>query len=154
MARADFRGWAEGYLPFNGPPEGSPALRIATTGANIPYALTGSGWRHRVVYVNTQGKAGDGFYDFWRRDRRVNPYHKPGIYRGRDDYRTWLRHLEGERVQLLVIFRLHRSEARYLRATAGGFPIEQAWARQHPERFEPVFAGPAAEIYRILVRSP
>ncbi len=150
MARADFRGWAEGFLPFNGPvDDSSPALRIAYTGANVPYALAGPGWRHRVVYVNTQGGVSDGFFDFWRRDRRVHPYHKPGIYRGRDDLETWLGHLEEQRIQLLVIFRLHRSEARYLHATPSGFPIEQAWARQHPERFEPVFAGPAAEIYRV-----
>ena len=61
----------------------------------------------------------DGFYDFWSRDRRTHLYHKPGIYRGeRRRVRTWLRHLEAERIQVLVIFRLHRAEARYLRVNA------------------------------------
>lgn len=145
--RADFKRWAEGYRSFNLP--SARPLRIAYTGANVPYALVGSGWRHRVVYVNTQGRVGDGFYDFWIRDRRRYPYHKPGIYRG-SDLAAWLRHLEQERIDVLVIFALHRSERRTIRSTPDGFPIEQTWARQHPERFEPVFAGREAEIYRVL----
>ncbi len=148
LAAADFRGWAEGYLPFARPD--APPLSIAYTGANVPYTLLGSGWRSRAVYVNTQGNPGDGFYDFWSRDRRRHPYHKPGIYRGRDDYETWLSHLDAERVDLVVIFALHWAERRYLHATPEGFPVEQAWVRQHPERFAPVLTGRAAEIYRLL----
>ena len=147
LAAADFRGWAEGYLPFARPD--APPLRIAYTGANVPYTLLGSGWRSRAVYVNTQGDIDDGFYEFWDRDRRQHPYHKPGIYRGRDDYEVWLSHLEAERIDLVVIFALHWAERRYIRSTTGGFPIEQAWVRQHPERFTPIFTGRAAEIYRV-----
>ncbi len=156
FAAADYRGWAEGYLPFNHPAQ--PAARIAYTGANVPYALAGVGWRHRVVYADTQGEQGDGFYQHWQRDPQEHPYHKPGLYRGRDDVDLWLRHLEEFEVDTVVIFRLHRAESRYIRSTpvgppggqTGGFPIEQAWVRQRPKRFEPVFTGPAAEIYRLL----
>ncbi len=150
LARADFRDWRQGYLPFNRPQAPPKALRIAYTGANVPYALMGSGWRHRVVYVNTQGQADDGFYDFWRREPRQYLYHKPGIYRGRDRYETWLEHLEAAAIELVVIFRLHWAERRYIRATDAGFPVEQVWARRHRGRFEPVFQGEAAEIYRLL----
>ena len=150
FAQADYRGWSEGYLAFNDP-AAAPA-RIAYTGANVPYALAGAGWRHRVVYVNTQGAAEDGFYDFWNRERRVYPYHKPGIYRGEDDVDLWLERLESEAIDTVVIFRLHRAEHRYIRSTPAGFPLEQAWVRQHPERFEPVFIGPAAEIWRTEIR--
>ncbi len=148
FAGADFRAWAEGYLPFNRPER--PPARVAYTGANVPYALAGAGWRHRVVYVNTQGGAGDGFFEFWRRDRREHPYHKPGIYRGSDDVELWLRRLEEQRIDTLVIFRLHRAEQRYVRSTPQGFPVEQAWARRRPDRFEPLFTGRAAEVYRVL----
>ncbi len=148
FAGADFRAWAEGYLPSNLP--GRPPARIAYTGANVPYALAGAGWRHRVVYVNTQGEAGDGFYEFWSRERREHRYHKPGLYRGRDDFRTWLHRLEEQEIDTVVIFRLHQAENRYIRSTAEGFPVEQAWARRHPDRFEPIFTGRAAEVYRLL----
>ncbi len=148
FARADFRGWAPGYLAFNAPE--SPPLRLAVTGANVPYALAGIGWRHRVRYVNTRGSPEDGFYDFWRRDPRRHPYHKPGIYRGGDDVGVWLRNLGAEHVDAVVIFALHRAERRYLASTPDGFPVEAAWARARPERFEPVARGPVAEIYRLL----
>ncbi len=152
FAGADFRAWAEGYLPFNRP--ASTPARIALTGANLPYALAGAGWRHRVVYVNTQGEAGDGFYEFWERERRAYLYHKPGLYRGEGDFELWLRRLEEQRIDTVVILRLHRTESRYIRSTPGGFPVEQAWARRRPDRFEPVFTGPAAEIYRLLPAAP
>ncbi len=148
LATADYRAWAEGYLPFNDAE--LPPARIAYTGANLPYALAGAGWRHRVVYVDTQGEQGDGFYQHWRRRRREYAYHKPGLYRGHDDVELWLRRLEQLDVDTVVIFRLHRAERRYIRSTPEGFPIEQAWVRRRPERFEPVFTGRAAEIYRLL----
>ncbi|MEM7352746.1 MAG: hypothetical protein AAF657_18270, partial [Acidobacteriota bacterium] len=148
LAKADYRGWAEGYLAFNHPE--SPFGRIAYSGANIPYALAGPGWRNRVVYVNTQGQEGDGFYEFWARDRRSYPYHKPGLYRGQDDVDLWLERLENQRIDTVVLFRLHRAEQQYIRSTPGGFPIEQAWVRQFPAHFEPVVTGPVAEIWRFL----
>ncbi len=151
FAAADYRAWAEGYLPFNR--AGQPPARIAYTGANLPYALAGAGWRHHVVYVDTQGEQGDGFYQHWSRERRDYAYHKPGLYRGRDNVELWLRRLEELRIDIVVIFRLHRAERRYIRSTPEGFPVEQAWVRRRPERFETIFTGRAAEIYRLLPRS-
>jgi hypothetical protein len=127
-----------------------PPLRVAYTGANVPYALVGPRLRHRVVYCNTRGEAADGFYEFWRRDPRVYAYHKPGIYRGADDsYDVWLGHLRAESIDLVAIFALYPAERRYLPATPEGFPIEQRWAAEHPERFQPVALGHFAEIYRV-----
>jgi hypothetical protein len=152
LAGADFRGWAPGYLPFARP--GMPAVTVAYTGANVPYALMGEGFRHRVVYVNVQGERGDAFHDFFRRDPRRHRYHKPGIYRRHPDRDLWLRHLDAEGVDVLVVFRLHWAEARYLPTTPAGFPIEQAWARALPDRFQPLHLDPAAEIYRVSGSSP
>jgi hypothetical protein len=158
LARADFAAWRDGYLPFHGPsvlpgkldPSPGEGLRIAYAGANVPYALMGDGWRHRVLYVNTRGSVGDGFYEFWERDPRVHEYHKPGLYRGQDDETVWLAHLEETGVEILVVFQMHWAERRYLWSSPGGFPIEQVWASRHPERFELLFASPVAEIYRLL----
>ncbi len=146
FARSDFRAWAPGVRPFSDPE--APGLRIAYTGANFPYALTGGGRRHRVVYVNTQGNPGDGFYDHWSRSPRRYDYHKPGIHRGEDNQARWLENLRREEIELLVIFRLHRSEASYLWTDTRGFPIESSWARGRPDLFEPVAIHPVVEIYR------
>ncbi len=147
FALADYRGWAEGYLPFNHP-QSEPA-RIAYTGANVPYALIGGDRRHRVVYLNTQGHADDGFYDFWLREQRTYPYHKPGIYRGHDDVDLWLERLAEQNIDTVVIFALHPVEQRYIHSTPDGFPIERDWVKSRADRFQPIFASRAAEIYRV-----
>ncbi len=147
FAQADYRDWGKGFLRFNHP-EATPA-RIAYSGANVPYALVGAGWRHRVIYLNTQGAADDGFYDFWNRDRRTYPHHKPGLYRGDDDEDLWLARLAEENIDTVVLFALHRAEGRYIRATPEGFPIERAWVQSRPELFEPILTERRAEIYRL-----
>jgi len=147
LAQADFQIWREGYLMFN-----DPALaprRIAYTGANIPYAMMGNGWKHHVVYCNTQGRATDGFYDFWIRDPRRYPTYKPGIYRGRDDAERWLGHLEAHRIDTVVLFLLTRSERPAHWEAPEDFPIERVWVRRHPERFEPLLLTGVAEIYTL-----
>ncbi|MEM7584977.1 MAG: hypothetical protein AAF560_16405 [Acidobacteriota bacterium] len=147
FAYADYRGWADGYLPFNA--AAAEPARIAYAGANVPYALMGGDRRHRVVYLNTQGATDDGFYEHWRRDPRSYPYHKPGLYRGQDDVDLWLQRLAEQRIDTLVIFALHPAERRYLRSTPEGFPIERQWAQLRPDRFQRIAASRAAEIYRV-----
>jgi hypothetical protein len=151
LTRTNFRAWSEGFLALQDP--ALAASRVAYSGANIPYALAGPRFRHRVVYCNTRGEADDGFYEFWQRDPRTYPYHKPGIYRGPDErYELWLEHLERERIELVVLFALHTVERRYLPSTAAGFPPEQQWIARHPERFQPLLRGRKAEIYRLRSR--
>jgi hypothetical protein len=146
--RSRFARWAEAYR-FVAERESPAPRRIAYTGLNLPYPLMGAGFEHRVVYCNTQGRAADGFYDFWQRDPGPHPRYKPGLYRGADDYGVWLGHLEAARIELLVIFALHPQERRYLWSTPDGFPVERVWARQHPERFERVFSGHSSEVYQL-----
>jgi hypothetical protein len=146
--RSRFGRWAEAYR-FVAERDSPAPLRIAYTGLNLPYPLMGAGLEHRVAYCNTQGRAGDGFYEFWQRDPGPHPRYKPGLYRGADDYAVWLGHLTASRIEWLVIFALHPQERRYLWSTPEGFPIERVWARQHPERFERVFSGRSSEIYRL-----
>jgi hypothetical protein len=124
-------------------------MKIAYSGLNLPYALTGPRLSRSVRYVNTQGRIGDGFHDFWKRDRGLAARQKPGLYRGdgRDDYGQWIRNLEAAEIDLLVIFRLH-SQEHYLAASRAGFPIEHSWAMNHPRRFESIAAGPMYELYR------
>jgi len=146
--RSAYRSWAEGFIPFQNP-ELEPQ-RVAYSGANIPYTLTGPGLRHTVIYCNTRGEREDGFYEHWLNDPRTHAYHKPGIYRGPDDsYDTWLANLVAERIDMVVLFALHPAERAYLPATDSGFPPEQRWISEHPERFETMMRGRFAEIHRL-----
>jgi hypothetical protein len=147
-SRARFRAWAPAFRVVH-EARSFRQLRIAYTGFNLPYALMGSGFEHRVVYCNTQGRADDGFYEFWRRAPGPHPTHKPGLYRGDDDYRTWLEHLRAERIDAVVITTMTRAEGAYIRSTPEGFPIGRVWARRNPERFEEIASSPSFEIYRL-----
>ena len=149
LAQADYRVWRAGYLMFN-----DPALapqRIAYSGVNVPYALAGPGWRHRVTYCNTQGREDDGFYDFWDRQPRLYPTHKPGLYRGGDDFDVWWACLERRRVDTVVLFATLPVERPQHWPLSGDFPVERDWMRQRPELFEPVLLTAKTEIYRVTV---
>lgn len=147
LARADYRVWGAGYLMFN-----DPALaprRIAYSGVNVPYALMGPGFRHVVVYCNTQGDPDDGFYDFWARDPRLYPTHKPGLYRGADDFDVWRRCLGERGIDTVVVFATLPVERPAHWALLDDFPIEREWMRRRPDLFEPLLWTEKAEVYRV-----
>ncbi len=145
--RSRFRAWSPAirYVDREDPEH---RMRIAYTGLNLPYALTGPRIARPVRYVNTQGELDESFYDFWERDPKLAKRQKPGFYRdgGRDDYGQWIRNLEAAEIDWVVIYRLHRQE-RYISHDEEGFPIERAWARTHPERFALLASGRTFALY-------
>ncbi len=147
LAEADFRVWGAAYLMFNDP--AVAARRIAYSGVNVPYALMGPGWRHHAVYCNVQGRPDDGLYEFWARDPRLYPTHKPGLYRGDEDFDVWWACLERRRIDTVTLFATIPVERPAHWRLSGDFPIERDWMRQRPEIFELVLATAKAEIYRI-----
>ena len=147
--QADFGAWA--VAPEVLHPHYAPSARVAYTGANVPYILAGRNFRNVVRYVNTAGALDAGFYDFWRAAGRERfPYHKPGLERITEDPRTWLDNLEQSEADVLVVFRLHPFEQRYLRHDSRGFPPESDWARGRPDRFVRVWTTEFTEAYRIV----
>ena len=134
IATADYAPHAMGILPFQDPQQ--VPTTIAYSGMNVPYALMGPGFRHRVIYVNTGGEAGDGFYEFWRRASEqadgagLYPTHKPGIYRSPTDRPgPWLERLRANGVEAVALFRMPAVErpAHWLLDEA--YPIERRWIR-------------------------
>ncbi len=124
---------------------------IGYAGLNIPYILTGPRLRHRVVYCNVKGGVDDGLYEFWRRDPRRYPYHKPAIYR--DDgvsFDVWMGCIRRLSADFVIVFAMHPAERKYLQSDADGFPIERQWIRQHPALFTPMRTGPQVEIFAVL----
>jgi hypothetical protein len=147
--QADFGAWA--VPPEVLHPQGGPTARVAYTGANVPYILTGRNFRSVVRYVNTAGALEAGFYDFWRAGgRELFPYHKPGLERIIEDPRRWLDNLEQSEADVLVVFRLHPFEQRYLSHDPRGFPPESEWARSRPDRFVRIWTTGFTEVYRIV----
>jgi hypothetical protein len=82
------------------------------------------------------------------------PSPRPGWDRQRPDYQAWIRNLETEGIQLLVVTRVNPGEGPHNVADFEGFPIERGWADAHPERFEPLYGqverDPWFRLYRVV----
>lgn len=139
LRMADFAGWlSEIYQRFNVPVNGAPPLTIAYSGNNLPYAFVGYGLKNKVIYCNVQGDCDDNFYDFWNKDRKQYPYHKPDIYRNKPDYTQWLENLRKSKATILVIsmkYPASEPASRICLFPEDGFPVEDKWASCHPEKF-------------------
>ena len=150
---ADFAGWlSEIYQRFNVPVTNVSPLTIAYSGNNLPYAFVGYGLKNKVVYCNVQGDYDDNFYDFWNKDRKQYPYHKPDIYRDKPDYNQWLKNLRKSKATILIVSMAYPSSepaSRISRFPEDGFPIEDKWASCHPEKFIPVEKTKHGRIYII-----
>ena len=148
LIKGDYGPWAKIYSPFNSPQQSRP-LKIAYTGLNIPYVLTGTGLKNEVFYCNVDGDQQDGFYEFWSKDPKRYSYHKPGIYRKKPDLRIWLKNLFESGADALVVFEMHPAERAYL-AGKDGYPIERYWADSLPQFFKPELSLPGGRVYRIV----
>lgn len=148
LAQYDLKPWAQTFAPFNSPRQTRP-LKIAYTGLNVPYVLTGQRLKNEVFYCNINGKPEDGFYEFWLKDPKRYTYHKPGIYRKPPNVQQWLENLFASNADVLVVFPLHPFERRYLKSDKDGFPIERLWAERLPQFFKPEMKYPSGCVYRI-----
>jgi hypothetical protein len=145
---------------------------IANTGNNIPYPLFGEHLSNRVVYVNLDRHADWRFHDYARmrghRDGSASidalaqpsgqlmPIAGPHAEASRPRYErleghpdAWLRNLRDAKVTHVFITRLSAYEIEYVFHNAGGFPIEDDWARDAPAAFTLVYENGEVRIYSI-----
>jgi hypothetical protein len=124
--------------------------RVAYTGTNLAFPLSGHALSNRVGYVNVAGAPGDRLHDFARRappGRVVTP--EPAPYREGASFEVWLRNLRAARAEVLFVAALEEIVARNVAADSDGFPVERAWADAHPALFHLRYASPAARVYGI-----
>ncbi len=148
LVKGDYGPWAKVYASFNSPRQSRP-LRVAYTGLNIPYVLTGTNLKNEVFYCNVDGDQKDGFYEFWNKDPRRYPYHKPGIYRKTPNLGKWLKNLFDSGADALVVFEMHPAERAYLACGKDGYPIEKYWAESLPQFFKLELSLPGGRVYRV-----
>ncbi|MEW5944849.1 MAG: hypothetical protein AB1742_01495, partial [bacterium] len=133
--------------------ETAPAT-VAFTGTDLSYGLFGKGLKNHVAYVNVAGRADWKFHHFIQRMKKTGTYYPPrndriDFHRRDPDYRAWLRNLRRARAGWLFVSILHQTDRPYLEHDPLGFPIERAWAENHPETFTRVYENPAVAIFRI-----
>ena len=153
LIKGDFGTWWKTYVPFNS--SRPQPLKIAYTGLNIPYALTGPQLANEVFYCNITGDFNNGFYEFWKKDPKVYSYHKPGICRKKPDPKKWLENLFDSGADYLVVFRMHPAERTYIRSTKDGYPlVEQTLINRLPQFFKLESSTKSGRIYRIIPPPP
>jgi hypothetical protein len=125
--------------------------RVAYTGTNLAFPLTGRELSNRVAYVNVAGAPGDRLHDFAGRPpgapRASTP--EPAPYRDGASFDVWLRNLRAAGADVLFVASLEEIVARNVPADGDGFPVERAWADAHPALFHLRYASPAARVYGI-----
>lgn len=123
---------------------------ISYTGRPVPFPLYGTGFKNDVYYtsVNAVDPAKIHYYKGSRYrwgssfgDMHAN-FEQKQNYRGEADYGTWLAHLRRRKTGLLFVYSLHQTDT-------FEFPVEDAWAREHPESFEQVFENRIVRVYRL-----
>lgn len=154
---------------------------VAYTGINLPYPLSGRRLTNRVVYVNIDGRPTWRFdnYDRAYRAGRFRPLPpvlaassgelrpvaprpagprddavRPRYERMQGIRTAWLDNLQRLHVDYLFVSALSAYELDDVWHDAGGFPIEDAWARADPRAFEPVYDNPQVHVYRVAVNGP
>jgi len=109
---------------------------IAYAGFNTPFPLSGYRYRNTVTFVPRNGPP-DGTVYAWGK--------RPYFGADRVDSAAWRSNLASARASYLCVVRLEP-------LAGGSFPIEDAWARNAPDRFQLVWAAEFARIY--AVRAP
>jgi hypothetical protein len=123
---------------------------ICYVGRPVPFPLYGSGFKNNVYYVSVNSVEPAKLH-FFKNSRYIWDYdfetcHKnyeaENNYRGKANYKIWLSNLKRRNTDYLFVYSLHQIKGIK-------FPVEDGWARLHPEAFEPVFSNNTIHIYKI-----
>lgn len=122
---------------------------IAYIGRPVPFPLYGTNFKNNVYYVSVNSNDPIHLHDLrdsvYRWDSPENMHEnfcQPNNYRGNADYSVWLNNLHNRKTDFLFIYSLHHTKDIK-------FPLEEAWAKEHPDKFNLVFSNDTIMIYRI-----
>lgn len=124
--------------------------KIAYAGRPVPFPLYGTNFKNNVYYVSVngvdpaklhyfKGSRYEWGYDFLSLHRNLE---KKSNYRGNADYAVWLKNLLRRNTSYLFIYSLHQTKEI-------AFPVEDGWAKSHPDNFNLVFTNETIHIYKI-----
>jgi hypothetical protein len=124
---------------------------IAYVGRPVPFPLYGTNFKNNVYYVSVNNidpaklhYFPNSYYE-WGKDysslhRNLEARHN---YRSGANYSTWLNNVMKRKTDYLFIYSLHQIKGIE-------FPMEDAWAINHPNKFNLVFSNKTIHIYKIF----
>jgi len=123
---------------------------IAYVGRPVGYPLYGTNFKNNVYYVSVNktepailhqypGSYYTWGYDFLSLHEMML---KDNNCRGNADYQVWLSHLRLKEINYLFVYSLQQTKGIH-------FSIEDEWAKQNQNIFEPVFSNKTIHIYKV-----
>jgi hypothetical protein len=128
--------------------------RVAYTGTDLSFGLTGPLLKNTVYYVPISRWETNAFHECTNLLKKRNEYQIPDTDRidfcRRDpDYVTWMERLVESHTDLLYVAVLHQNDLPHLDHDDQGFPIERRWANAHQDQFRLIYANPQVRIYAL-----
>ena len=142
------KGAAEGWKWLN---DHTDEARIAYTGWPFPFALYGTDFKNDVYYVSINNihpaqlhlfPEGNLDWPRYRTDIIEAVSMRDENYRGKANFIQWYENLTAESTDYLYIYTFKFDKKPFS-------PIEDRWARNHPDKFELVLDNASARIYRV-----
>jgi len=131
--------------------DNTEGAQIAYAGRPVPFPLYGSGFKNNVYYVSVNTTEPAKLHYFpkgryrWGADalEMHENFKKQGNYRQNPSYSTWLSNLKERKTNYLFIYSLQHTKDII-------FPLEDSWAKGHPDIFKEVFSEKTIRIYKII----
>ncbi|MFH1771709.1 MAG: hypothetical protein ABH872_02740 [Candidatus Omnitrophota bacterium] len=140
-----WKGAAHAWKWLNSNTQGN---RVAYVGRPVAFPLYGTNLKNDVYYVSVNSIHPAHLHLWpkgnldWTSD--FSTIHKvlrrPENYRGKADFSQWLKNIIKEKTEYLFIYSLHQTK---------DFPVEDVWARNHPEKFRLRFENEDSRIYQV-----
>lgn len=143
--------WPEAAQAWNWLNENTGRNNIAYVGRPVPFPLYGTNFKNNVFYVSVNDVDPAMIHYFpqsrYRWGKDFLGLHKSleaeGNYRQHPDYNIWHANLKKREADFLFVYSLHQTKEIV-------FPVEDAWAKEHPESFSLSFNNPIVHIYKII----
>ncbi|MBN3040261.1 MAG: hypothetical protein JW867_03965 [Candidatus Omnitrophica bacterium] len=150
----DYSGyWPEAVKAWAWLNKNTDGNNISYIGKPVPYPLYGTKYKNNVYYTSVNSidpihlhDLMDSEYQWDRAESMHINFRQDNNYRGRADYKIWLKNLRCRKTDFLFIYSLQHTDELL-------FPVEYYWAKDHPGVFEMVFeerdGNSAVKIYKI-----
>lgn len=143
--------WPDATVAWGWLNQNTKGNNIAYIGRPVPFPLYGTYFKNNIYYISVNKVEPAKLHYFpnskyvWGYDGESvhRSFEKDINYRGNPDYYIWLNNLLRCNTDYLFIYSLHQIKTIQ-------FPIEDKWAKSHPEKFNLAFKNDTIHVYKVI----